>query len=187
MRYSHFLVLAGLLLTGCISKQQKPSTIPSISQDSVPAVTQRPTAEYNRAKESLGQMIYVPVYSHIYQKNRQRTFNLTSTLSIRNTDPYRSLKLTEVSYYDSKGDLVKQFLDSTFIITPLASTSYVIEELDLRGGVGANFIVNWRSEQPVNPPVIEAVMISTSQQQGISFLSKGRLLQERQPEQKSEN
>lgn len=186
MRHRYLMTLALLLLAGCNTKQQ-PSSVPTIPQSDVPSVMQHPTADYNRATESLGQLIYVPVYSHIYQKNQQHTFNLTTTLSIRNTDPYRSLKLTEVSYYDSKGALVKQYIDSTLIIAPLASTSYVIEEQDLRGGVGANFLVNWQSDQPVNPPVIEAVMISTSQQQGISFLSNGRLLRERQPEQKSDN
>jgi hypothetical protein len=58
-----------------------------------------------------------------------------------------------------------------------------VEERDLRGGVGANFIVQWRSDQPVTPPVVEAIMISTSQQQGISFLSTGRVVQENQPVQ----
>ncbi len=123
-------------------------------------------------------MVYVPVYSHIYQRNKQKTFNLTTTLSIRNADPHRSFTLSEVSYYDSEGNLIQNYLDSNQLIKPLASTSFVVEEEDLRGGVGANFIISWRSEEPITPPVIEAVNISTSQQQGISFLSVGRVLQE---------
>lgn len=63
-------------------------------------------------------------------------------------------------------------------LPPLSSISYVVEEEDLRGGVGANFLVLWESEHPVSKPVIEAVMISTSQQQGISFVSEGRILHE---------
>jgi hypothetical protein len=74
---------------------------------------------------------------------------------------------------------MQNYLDSGEQIKPLASTSFVIEERDLRGGVGANFIVDWQSEAPIIPPVIEAVNISTTQQQGISFLSVGRVLQER--------
>jgi len=134
---------------------------------------------FNRNASSIGQMVYVRVYSHIYQHDQSRTFNLTTTLSIRNADPYRSLTISRVSYYDSKGKLIQQYIDSEIELTPLASTSYVIEERDLRGGVGANFLVDWKSEEPIIPPVIEAVNISTSNQQGVSFSSKGRVLQER--------
>lgn len=134
---------------------------------------------FSRHKSSIGQMVYVPVYSHIYHRNQNRTFNLATTLSIRNVDPYRPLTISSVSYYDSKGKLIQQYIDSEVEIESLASTSYVIEESDLRGGMGANFLVIWKSEEPIIPPVIEAVNISTSGQQGVSFLSVGRVLQER--------
>ncbi|MDX1585526.1 MAG: DUF3124 domain-containing protein [Balneolaceae bacterium] len=136
-------------------------------------------SDFERLKSSTGQTVYVPVYSHIYQLNQQKTFNLTATLSFRNADPSRTLTLTKVLYYDSQGNIVKNYLPESKSITPLASTSFVVEENDLRGGVGANFIVAWESEQPVYPPVVEAVMISTSQQQGISFVSVGRVIEEK--------
>lgn len=135
-----------------------------------------------RLHSSIGQTIYVPVYSHIYQQSQQQTFNLTATLSFRNADLYRSVTLTEVLYYDSQGKVVKNYLEKPQKINPLASTSFVVEENDLRGGVGANFIVSWESENPIYPPVVEAVMISTSQQQGISFVSKGRVLDNTNPQ-----
>lgn len=138
-----------------------------------------------RLHTSIGQTIYVPVYSHIYQKNQQQTFNLTATLSFRNADLRRTLRLTKVLYYDSQGNIVKNYLDEPMLIKPLASTSFVVEENDLRGGVGANFIVDWESEEPVYPPIVEAVMISTSQQQGISFVSKGRILENLNPQSNS--
>lgn len=134
---------------------------------------------FNRNTTSIGQLVYVPVYSHIYQQDQQRTFNLTTTLSVRNADPFRSFTLLEVNYYDSKGNLIQQYIDTGVDIDPLASTSYVIEERDLRGGVGASFLVEWESEEPMIPPVLEAINISTSGQQGVSFLSVGRVLQER--------
>ncbi len=186
MRIFHFVIISCLLVVSCTSEQASdtPSQKGTVSQDSVSASLSPQNAEsFSRSSSSIGQMIYVPVYSHIYQQDRQKTFNLTTTLSFRNTDPYRSLTLTEVSYYDLDGNLVQQYLDDSLKLKPLASTSFVVEERDLRGGVGANFIVQWRSDQPVTPPVVEAIMISTSQQQGISFLSTGRVLQENQPAQ----
>ena len=46
------------------------------------------------------------------------------------------------------------------------------------GGSGAKFIVRWESTEPVNPPLIEAIMISTKSQQGISFISRGQAINE---------
>lgn len=132
---------------------------------------------YVRADSARSQTLYIPVYSHIYQLNRRKTFNLTTTLSFRNIDLNRSVILTKVLYYDSDGNLVKNYLAEPKTIKPLASTSFVVEENDLRGGVGANFIVTWKAEKPISIPVVEAVMISTSQQQGISFVSKARVLE----------
>lgn len=180
------ILVLGIVWGGCASEQQTPSA--EVQSDSATvtepnnsksAILPQEPADFERKSSSLGQLVYVPVYSHIYQQNRRKTFNLTTTLSIRNADPYRSFTITEVAYYDSKGSLIQQYVDSTEQIRPLASTSYVIEEADLRGGVGANFLVRWHSQEPIYPPVIEAVNISTSQQQGISFLSVGRVLQER--------
>jgi hypothetical protein len=165
----------------CIN-QQEPKSVDEFEalQDTISDnVTSKNAESFDRNAGSIGQTVYVPVYSHIYQQDRKRTFNLTTTLSIRNADPYRSLTLSKVNYFDSKGKLVQQYVNSDVEIAPLASTSYVIEERDLRGGVGANFLVSWKAEEAVFPPVIEAINISTSNQQGISFLSVGRVLQER--------
>jgi hypothetical protein len=34
--------------------------------------------------------------------------------------------------------------------------------------------VEWKSDKPVNMPIIEAIMIGTQMQQGVSFVSRGR-------------
>ena len=57
---------------------------------------------------------------------------------------------------------------------PLETTEFLINERDVAGGSGANFIVRWRSVEPVNPPYVEAVMIGTDAGQGISFVSQAR-------------
>lgn len=190
MRFD-IVIIVGFLLLGCTGQQKdatqkkrasSPDTMEtSVSSDSMDV------QPYDRHTSSVGQLIYVPVYSHIYQQNRQKTFNLTTTLSIRNADPFRMLTITKANYYDSDGNLIQNFLKKEKELDPLSSTSFVVEEQDLRGGVGANFLVSWSSEEPVNLPIVEAVMISTSQQQGISFLSTGRVLQEYQPNEADNN
>ncbi len=128
--------------------------------------------------QSDGQSVYVPVYSHIYSGNRERPFDLAVTLSIRNTDLNESITLAAVDYYASDGKLVKHYLQSSQRLGPMASTRYVVEESDTSGGSGANFVVKWSAETPVNQPVIESVMIGTQSQQGISFTSRGQIISE---------
>ena len=125
-----------------------------------------------------GQTLYVPVYSHIYQQNKAKTFNLTATLSIRNTSLTDSLQINVVKYYDSHGELVRNYLASVRTLGPLSSVAYVVDEDDLTGGIGANFIVRWSAQAEISEPVVEAVMISTSHQQGISFTGTARIIDE---------
>ena len=128
------------------------------------------------ALKTNGQTVYVPVYSHIYSGNRERTFDLAVTLSIRNTNLREAISLASIDYYDSHGKLVKQYLESSQILGPMASIRYVVKESDTSGGSGANFVVKWNAETSVNPPVIESVMIGTQYQQGISFTSRGQII-----------
>ena len=123
---------------------------------------------------SKGQRIYVPAYSHIYSGNKERPFLLTVTLSIRNIDPTNIIKITLVDYYETQGKLLKNYIDNPIALNPLESLRFVISEKDKSGGSGANFIVEWHSDKPVNRPIIESIMISTQSSQGVSFTSRGR-------------
>lgn len=124
-----------------------------------------------------GQTVYVPIYSHIYHHNSpDRGINLSATLSIRNTDGKHPIILNAVRYYDTQGQLLKQYLEQPVELNPMATTAFFVESDNLAGGAGANFIVEWAADTLVTEPVIEAVMISTASGQGISFVSPGRVL-----------
>lgn len=125
---------------------------------------------------SAGQTVYVPIYSHIYSGVKARPFDLAAILSIRNTNLKSSIELVSVKYYDSAGKMVKDYLAAPINLKALAATRYIITEDDKTGGSGANFIVVWQSEQKINPPVIEGVMIGTHSGQGISFVSRGQVI-----------
>jgi hypothetical protein len=125
---------------------------------------------------SLGQTLYVPVYSHIYFGDRPSEFNLAATLSIRNIDPLHPISVIAADYYDSEGRLVKRHMLQTLRLGPLVSSEIFIAERDRSGGFGAAFIVRWVSETPVNPPLVECVMIGARSGQGISFVSTGRVI-----------
>lgn len=171
--YPHFyLAIAVIVLASCTSeispKSQSDTTQGKPSQKVV-------TLDKN-FKIAMGQTIYVPVYSHIYHNKQEKIFNIASTLSIRNTDLTNPIIITSVRYYDSNGKLVKQYLERPIQLGSLASTDFVMNKSDTSGGVGANFIVEWVAETEVSEPVVEAVMISTAFQQGISWSSPGRVI-----------
>ena len=123
---------------------------------------------------SKGQLIYVPAYSHIYSGDRERSFLLAVTLSIRNVDTKHQIKIVLVDYYETQGNLLKRHIDKSIILNPLESLRYVIPEKDKSVGSGANFMVEWRSEKYVNEPIVETIMIGTQNQQGVSFTSRGQ-------------
>jgi len=127
---------------------------------------------------SRGQLIYVPVYSHIYSGDRELPFLLTAILSIRNTDPQHSITVIAADYYDSEGKLIRKYLEKPINLNALASARYIVRESDKSGGSGANFLVRWRADTDVNHPIVEAVMIGTKSKQGISFVSPGTVIRE---------
>lgn len=129
-------------------------------------------------QQSFGQTVYVPVYSHIYIGDRETPFYLAATISIRNTDPQNPITVLAGEYYDSKGALLRRYVEKPLQLGAMEATRYVIRESDSKGGSGASFIVKWKAETAVSAPIIESVMIGTRYNQGISFLSRGQVIRE---------
>lgn len=127
---------------------------------------------------SRGQSIYLPVYSTIYYGDRHNEFNLTVTVSIRNTNSNNPIKIEYVNYYSTSGKFLKKIINSPIVLKSLESHQILIKESDTSSGVAGNFIIKWSADKKVNPPVVESIMIGTKQQQGISFLSKGIVINE---------
>lgn len=128
---------------------------------------------------SRGQTVYVPVYSHIFYGDRARTFDLSVTLSIRNIDKKDSIQITQVGYYDETGQHIRDLVKKPVELKPWGSTRFFIKESDVTGGAEAFFVLVWQADSPVNPPVIQGVMIGARGQQGVSFLTHGTVLAEK--------
>ncbi|MBD2394292.1 DUF3124 domain-containing protein [Cyanobacterium aponinum FACHB-4101] len=127
-------------------------------------------------KPIMGEIIYVPAYSYIYYSNRQRSHSLAITLSLHNTDVEFPIMIKSVKYYDSKGQLLEDYLSHPIQLNALSSTNFYIEDDDTRGGVGGNFLIEWVAQKEVSSPIAESVMVSTASTQGISFVSTGRII-----------
>ena len=70
-------------------------------------------------------IIYVPIYSDIYVDDQNLNSLLTTTLSIRNTSHIDSLFATKIEYYNTLGEVVRNFKEKTINVMPMATVNYV--------------------------------------------------------------
>jgi hypothetical protein len=172
-----FHILIGILivlfiLTGCQSAQNRHSEEYGI-QGSYTIERIQGATEINY---KCGELVYVPIYSSIFRHPGAKTHGLTATLSIHNIDLTNSIKITKVDYYNTDGEPIKSYVKDRLVLKPLQTVQFVIWGKDISGGTGANFIVEWVSESDVSSPIIEAVTISTSGLQGVSFVTSGKII-----------
>jgi len=161
-----------LLLAACAAPgDERTSTVPDTARAEVPVIP----GVADSARPTIRRVVYVPVYSHIYDGDHKRYVNLTTTLSVRNTDPEREMTLTAVQYFNTAGRLVRVYQPRPLRMAPLATTEFVVAERDTTGGSGANFLVEWTAASSITEPVVEAVMISSGTLE-LSFVSVGRPL-----------
>jgi len=134
---------------------------------------------------SLGQSLYLPVYSHLYHGEVQRktgkpSETLVSThVSIRNTDLKAPLKVTSARYYNTEGKLLREYLSAPQTIPPLGTYELFVPRTDSSGGSGANFIIEWNAEKPINPPLVEALHADIREARTLLFVTTGRPIQVR--------
>jgi len=128
---------------------------------------------YAQKKSDSARQVYVPVYSSVYHGDRASEFFLAVTLSIRNTDSKNSVAVYSVDYYNNSGNLVRNYLNEKKILKPFETLNFIVKESDTHGGSSASFLVKWNAGKNVNDLLVEAIMIGTQQQQGISFTTRG--------------
>lgn len=116
---------------------------------------------------------YLSVYSQIYSLTESRTHDLTVTVSMRNMNAHDTIYIQKAEYYDTAGQLIHNYINEPIFLAPMETVEIVIEEIDRSGGTGGNFLFDWNIEPSLNAPLFEAVMISTSGQQGLSFTTTG--------------
>jgi len=127
----------------------------------------------SKSELSSGQTVYVSIYSNIFTN-----VGLAGMLSIRNTDLHNPLTILSSKYYDNNGKELKEYVQKPITLEPLGSTSFSVKEDDKSGGFGANFIVKWKADKDINPPVVESIMIGMREGKGISFVSQGKVISE---------
>lgn len=128
---------------------------------------------------SRGQVLYLPIYSHVYHGDAGRDGKPAETLvsthvSIRNTDPSAPIRILYARYYDTAGQLVKEYLTAPQKIPPLGTHEIFIPRSDKSGGSGANFLIAWTADAPVNPPLIDGLHADIREARGLFFITTAR-------------
>ncbi len=118
-------------------------------------------------------LVYVPVYSRLFL-SKVSYWELAASLSIRNTDPSRSITVYEIDYFDTAGNLLQQYLETPHELGPMATVTLTLPTSDVRGGAGANFLVRWSGGNDINQPIIEVVMAGVRGTQSFSFIRSGQ-------------
>ncbi len=168
------LVFLSLLLFAC----NRVSTSQTI-EEATPASSKDKIVQINENfQAAMSGMLYVPAYSHIYFEDQDRPFLLAVNLSIRNPDISKPIILKSVKYYNDQGILVQSYVEQPIEIAPLAAKEFVVSRSNREGGLGASFIVEWVAATKVSQPLAEAVMIGTVSSQGLSWVTRGVVIEQ---------
>lgn len=164
------ILLTALILVSCTFQDEPEPTLPHDQ-----------SIQLRDLDVTTGQTIYVPAYSEM-RIAPNRTLDLAVTLTVHNTDFDHPIILTSVRYYDTQGQLLREYVTEPRQLAPLAATDFFVEAQEQSGGLGTNFVVEWVAEQPVFEPIVEAIMLNTANNQGISLTSPGRVIKQITPQ-----
>lgn len=117
---------------------------------------------------------YIPAYSHIYY-SKGVPIEMAVTLSLRNIDMKNSLIIEKIFFHNTNGKLIRKYVTKSFRIPPLGTKEFFIDKTDIEGGSGANFIVLFKSEQKILPPIFESIMIGEHYGKPYIFSSRGTI------------
>ena len=117
---------------------------------------------------------YLSIYSQIYSLSQHKRYNLTAMVSLRNTSKKDTIYLLKADYYDTHGELIKTYFDQPVYVSPMETLEIVIDEGDISGGTGSNFLFDWQIPKNCPEPLFEAVMSSTVGSQGLSFTTQAK-------------
>ena len=117
---------------------------------------------------------YVPVYSSVSMSQGKLRADFSVTLSVHNASETRPLILKRVAYFDTSGKMVESYLKSPVALKPFATVEVFIAASDVRGGTGANFVVDWAATGEIAEPAVEALMVGSVGPGHYAFITQGR-------------
>jgi hypothetical protein len=117
---------------------------------------------------------YVPVYSSVSMSAGRLRGDFSVTLSIHNASETKPLVLKRIAYFDTSGKMVESYLKAPVALKPFSTIEVFIAATDVRGGTGANFVVDWAAAGEIAEPAVEALMVGSVGNGHYAFISQGR-------------
>lgn len=117
---------------------------------------------------------YVPAYSSVAMSQGKLRVDFSVTLGVHNASETQPLVVKRIAYFDTAGKQVESYLKAPVALRPLATVSIFIPTDDVRGGTGANFLVDWAATGEIAAPVVEALMVGGVANAHYAFISQGR-------------
>ena len=123
------------------------------------------------------QTLYLPIYSHMLYGNigksgKASNAQLSALVSIRNTDGKRPLRIQSARYFDTHGKMLSERVPSPITIQPYGTLEIFIDLNDSAGGSGANFVIRWEADQPINPPLVESLHANMDGGKAVIFMTQ---------------
>src|SRR5882672_2800426 len=162
-----------LAVLACLPATRAPAaqaqTASGIEQAFAGSLTTMPT-------ENLGVSgaFYVPVYSSVSMSQGKLRADFSVTLSIHNASETRPLVLRRIAYFDTGGKMVENYLKVPVALKPFATIEVFVPTTDVRGGTGANFVVDWAATAEIAEPVVEPLMVGGLGSWHYAFITQGR-------------
>jgi hypothetical protein len=160
------LLLASLACLCAPVAAQPADSLRQVFADSLTAV---PTEA-----QTVSGAFYVPVYSSVAMTPGKIRADFSVTLSVHNASDTRPLVLKRISYFDTAGAQVEAYLPEPVALKPYATVEIFVATKDVRGGTGANFVVEWGATGEIAEPVVEALMVGSLGSGHYAFISQGR-------------
>lgn len=169
MKLKYISLIVAFLSFSCIEEKESSSINPENWSKRTIDISSKEALEYGKS--------YLSIYSQIYSITEHRKHNLTSMVSMRNTSETDTIYLLRAEYYDTHGTSVRNYFNSPIYLLPMETTEIVIDEIDVSGGTGSNFIIEWKIPKDCPEPIFEGVMTSTMGKQGLSFTTVSKRIE----------
>ncbi|MGB5821449.1 MAG: DUF3124 domain-containing protein [Saonia sp.] len=166
MKLNFILILITLGLSSCSDQKEMSSINPENWSKRTVDISKKDSLEFGKS--------YLSIYSQIYSTSEHKTHNLTSMVSLRNMSDMDTIYILKATYFDTNGKSVRTYFDRPIYLGPLETAEIIIDEIDVSGGTGSNFIFEWKIPKDCPDPLFEGVMNSTMGQQGLSFTTQAK-------------
>lgn len=160
-----------ILILGCLLWPAYGSAQPAppVEQVFANSLTTMPTGNLG-----VSGAFYVPVYSSVSMSQGKLRADFSVTLSIHNASETRPLVIRRIAYFDTAGKIVETYLKAPIAMKPFSTIEVFVPTTDVRGGTGANFLMDWAATDEIAEPVVEALMVGGLGSGHYAFISQGR-------------